>query len=285
MSAGGNTFVLAAEGGHYQRSITFANTGVGTTTIAHGLAVGQEVALNSLAGASPLAIGTVYFVKTVPTSTTLTLAATAGGAAITTAIGSGLLCAQVGWSTNTPPLTSGTELPQFFSAGPNGWHQMFSRLTFLVTVIGLYNPTAAAVSAWSLKAQLQYGGKHSLGYGGQFPWWTPLDPNEVGSCVAEQAGFAGMSIDAAHIHSAPVDGSYGIIADQTDGGVGLPATIPFQAVASGSVPVAAMATQRMSCRRTVTDLKNGVRLAVLPSITGGDSLTRILGTVLVSGHR
>jgi hypothetical protein len=277
----GYTHVLAAEGGHYQKAITFASGGVGTTTTAHGLVVGQEVALNSLAGASPLVIGTVYFVKTVPTSTTLTLAATAGGTEISTASGSGLLCAQTGWSTNTPPGTTGTELPQFFSAGPNGWHQMYSRLTFLVSVLGLYNPSGASVTAWSLKAQLQYGLKHTLGYGWQFPAWGPLDAFEMAGCVAEKAGFAGGS------HPVPTDGALGIIADQSDagGGLALPSTVAFQPVASGSVPITANATQRVTVRRTVTDLKNGVRLAVTPSITGGDSLTRILGTVIVAGKK
>jgi len=64
-------------------------TGVLTVSATETLAVGDMVQLGTLTGAAPLVAGTTYFVLTAPTSTTLTLAATLGGALIvTTAAGS-----------------------------------------------------------------------------------------------------------------------------------------------------------------------------------------------------
>ena len=59
-------------------------TGVLTVSAAETLAVGDPVQLQGVSGAAPFVSGTTYYVKTAPTSTTLTLAATASGAAITT---------------------------------------------------------------------------------------------------------------------------------------------------------------------------------------------------------
>jgi len=54
-----------------------------TTSTNHGLAINDPVYVSSTTTLpSPLAANTVYFVKTVPTTTTLTLSATAGGATI-----------------------------------------------------------------------------------------------------------------------------------------------------------------------------------------------------------
>ncbi|MEI6798426.1 MAG: hypothetical protein WCO04_04330 [Pseudomonadota bacterium] len=64
---------------------TIAAPGVFTTPLAHGLSIGSQVKF-STTGALPTGIvaGTFYYVLTVPLTTTFTLAATAGGAAITT---------------------------------------------------------------------------------------------------------------------------------------------------------------------------------------------------------
>ena len=66
-------------------TMTIANPGVMTTTAVHGLAVGDEVVFNTT-GALPggLTSGTTYYVKTVPTTKTFTVAATSGGTAIKT---------------------------------------------------------------------------------------------------------------------------------------------------------------------------------------------------------
>jgi hypothetical protein len=59
-------------------------TGVVTTSAPHGLAIGDAVKLQGITGAAPLVSGTTYYVISVPTSTTLTLALTLGGALIAT---------------------------------------------------------------------------------------------------------------------------------------------------------------------------------------------------------
>ncbi|MEO7018345.1 MAG: hypothetical protein ABI067_17695 [Leifsonia sp.] len=66
-------------------TVTIAvTTGVLTVSVPHGLAIGNAVQLAGVAGGAPLTSGTTYYVQSVPTSTTLTLAATLGGAAIPT---------------------------------------------------------------------------------------------------------------------------------------------------------------------------------------------------------
>jgi hypothetical protein len=66
-------------------TVTIAiTTGVLTTSVAHGLAVGNPVQLQGVTGGAPLASGVTYYVQSVPSSTTLTLALTAGGALIAT---------------------------------------------------------------------------------------------------------------------------------------------------------------------------------------------------------
>lgn len=59
-------------------------TGVLTVSATHGLNVGDAVQLQGVSGGAPLASNTTYYVQSVPTSTTLTLALTSGGAAIAT---------------------------------------------------------------------------------------------------------------------------------------------------------------------------------------------------------
>ena len=66
-------------------SVTIAiTTGVLTVSAAHGLSVGNPVQLAGVTGGAPLVSGVTYYVQSVPTTTTLTLALTAGGAAIAT---------------------------------------------------------------------------------------------------------------------------------------------------------------------------------------------------------
>ena len=59
-------------------------SGVLTVSAAHGLAIGDAVQLQGVVPGAPLASGVTYYVNTVPTTTTLTLAATLGGALIVT---------------------------------------------------------------------------------------------------------------------------------------------------------------------------------------------------------
>lgn len=53
-----------------------------TTSAAHGLVVGQRIKVKSLTGGTGLVDETIYFVKTVPSSTTFTVSATLGGATV-----------------------------------------------------------------------------------------------------------------------------------------------------------------------------------------------------------
>jgi hypothetical protein len=59
-------------------------TGVLTVSATETLVVGDAVVLGTVTGAAPLVAGVTYYVKTAPTGTTLTLAATLGGTAIAT---------------------------------------------------------------------------------------------------------------------------------------------------------------------------------------------------------
>ena len=59
-------------------------TGVLTVSAAHGLSIGDSVQLGTMTNAAPLVTGVTYYVVSVPTSTTLTVAATLGGAFIPT---------------------------------------------------------------------------------------------------------------------------------------------------------------------------------------------------------
>jgi hypothetical protein len=77
-------------------------TGLLTVSAPTDLAVGDSVRLGAMTGAAPLVQGTTYFVESTPTSTTLTLAATLGGAAIvTTTAGSSISIQQ--WTQLTVP--------------------------------------------------------------------------------------------------------------------------------------------------------------------------------------
>lgn len=60
-----------------------ATTGVITTTVAHGLVVGDQVKTGTVVTTTGITSNTVYYVKTVPSTTSVTLSATSGGAALT----------------------------------------------------------------------------------------------------------------------------------------------------------------------------------------------------------
>ena len=59
-------------------------TGVLTVSATHGLSIGDMVQLGTMTAGAPLVAGTTYFVASVPTGTTLTVAATLGGVFIPT---------------------------------------------------------------------------------------------------------------------------------------------------------------------------------------------------------
>ena len=88
-----------ATGGAVTIAIT---TGILTTTTAHGLAVGQAVQLQGVTNGTPFVSGQSYWVVSVPTSTTFTLALTQGGTAIVTTA--------AGTATTVTPLTGAYSL-------------------------------------------------------------------------------------------------------------------------------------------------------------------------------
>jgi hypothetical protein len=59
-------------------------TGVVTVSVAHGLLVNDAVLLGAMTNGAPLTAGVVYYVASVPSTTTLTLATTNGGLPIVT---------------------------------------------------------------------------------------------------------------------------------------------------------------------------------------------------------
>lgn len=59
-----------------------AATDVITSSVAHSLAVNDQVVFGTMTNAAPIVAGTLYYVKTVPTATTLTISATQGGAVL-----------------------------------------------------------------------------------------------------------------------------------------------------------------------------------------------------------
>lgn len=69
--------------GDSRGSVTFTDTGdIVTTATPHGLNVDDTVIVGAVTGTTGIAANTVYYVKTVPSSTTYTLSATKGGATL-----------------------------------------------------------------------------------------------------------------------------------------------------------------------------------------------------------
>lgn len=77
-----------------------AATDVFTTASAHGLAIGDRIIFLTVTGAAPIAVGTTYYVLTVPSGTTFTLSLTSGGAVldITTAGTAGTIAKMVDYA-------------------------------------------------------------------------------------------------------------------------------------------------------------------------------------------
>lgn len=66
---------------HYE-GVTFTDAGDIVTIPGHGARIGDKVIFGTITGTTGVVAGTEYFVKTVPTSNTLTLSATDGGATL-----------------------------------------------------------------------------------------------------------------------------------------------------------------------------------------------------------
>lgn len=79
----------------FTKTVSSVVAGTVTTSAAHGLTVNQPFKFLTAVAASGITVGTTYYVKTVPSTTTLTFSATVGGAA------------------NAGSMTSGTLTPTF----------------------------------------------------------------------------------------------------------------------------------------------------------------------------
>ena len=88
-----------------------ATTDTITSSVAHSLAIGDKVVFGAMTAGAPIVAGTIYYVKTVPTSTTLTISASLGGVVldITTDGSSASISKSLGVVTFLPPVP-GTEV-------------------------------------------------------------------------------------------------------------------------------------------------------------------------------
>lgn len=82
--AWGNAAITPVNGASLGSVVIATGTGVLTVSAPEPLAVGNPVFLAGVTGGTPLVSGTTYYVQSVLSSTTLTLAASLGGAAIVT---------------------------------------------------------------------------------------------------------------------------------------------------------------------------------------------------------
>lgn len=117
-----------------------AATGVLTVSAAHGLAVNDPIKLGAITSTTGVTAGTVYYVRTVPSTTTLTLSATLGGSALTLSTdGNAASIARVLWEA-FEPLSSTQAFQPTYSAlcleGPaTGTTATFLRRVFVRKVL------------------------------------------------------------------------------------------------------------------------------------------------------
>lgn len=83
---------------------------------------------------------------------------------------------------------------------------IFDEITFVISIGTIYgSPTT-----WSVGAKFQLLQPHTTLYQFQQPRWFDLQPEQINRIVVEQCGFYGGT------HDAPLDGGFGVIADNTD---------------------------------------------------------------------
>lgn len=114
-------------------------------------------------------------------------------------------------------------------------------ITFVISIGAIYG----APSAWSVGAKIQFLQPHTVNYQFQQARWFDLQPENIENCVVEKCGFYGGA------HTAPLDGSFGVIGDQSD-------TAP-----TAAAPIAV--------QRTVKNFGQSARIVLNMSHTGGSS--------------
>jgi hypothetical protein len=174
---------------------------------------------------------------------------------------------------------SETPLENFLPQCDTLWHKMFRQVTYTLSVIGT---TGTAPTSWSLGARFEQRLSHTLGYQNQFPTWAPLSRRQLGTCLAEGIGWGGETNPA----------SFGVIASSTSvPDFATSGTLPNGLTTTdlpvgGSAPSAMnLITTRVTRSRTVVNQMSGVRIRFAPTITGGDSTTRILLSATATGVR
>lgn len=164
------------------------------------------------------------------------------------------------------------------------WDRMFRQVTYTISVLGT---SGTAPSSWSLAARFEQHLAHTQGYQNQFGSWGPLQDEQLAKCVLEGVGFYCATSTVSGAASAPAKAStYGVIADSTatadDASGTLPNSLTVPVGGSGS---GALITKRITISRTVTNQLGGMRVRLQPTITGGDSTTRIILSATALGVR
>jgi hypothetical protein len=114
-------------------------------------------------------------------------------------------------------------------------------ITFVLSLVAING----APTTWSVGAKLQFLQPHTYNFQFQRPVWFDVQPEQIDNCVVEKCGFY------AGAHTAPLDGSFGVIADNTD-------TAP-----SAAAPI--------TVQRTVKNFGQSARVVLNPTHTGGTS--------------
>lgn len=182
---------------------------------------------------------------------------------------------------------SGNTTGEFENALPpcgTRWDRMFSKVVYTISVLGTSGTTP---TSWSLGARFEQHLAHTQGYQFQFGTWAPLQDEQLAACVQEGVGFY-CPTSTVNYAGQPTRSAatYGIIADSTaqaDDGSGVLAsalTVPAGGQTSG-----VLITKRITASRTVINQLGGMRVRLKPTITGGDTTTRIILSAQALGVR
>jgi hypothetical protein len=116
-----------------------------------------------------------------------------------------LLTPQVNNSSGGLPFDDGGNYGLNFPTNMPGW-AWADEITYVISV----GPPFGTPTNWSVSAKLQFLQPNTVHYQFVQPRWFDLQPEQIENCVVEKCGFYGGS------HTAPLDGSFGLIADDTD---------------------------------------------------------------------
>lgn len=143
--------------------------------------------------------------------------------------------------------TNGTSGLTFDTGGGYGLNHPMNKVDWswadeIAFVISI-GAISGSPTTWSVGAKLQFLQPHTVNFQFQQPRWFDLQPENIEHCIVEKCGFY------AGAHDAPLDGSFGIIADNTD-------TAP-----TAAVPI--------TVQRTVKNFGQAARVVLNLAHTGG----------------